>query len=95
MIDHSNLVVTAWDELLLVGVARCTTNWAWSCYLADLAVRETNKRSGIGKEPVSLAKEAAGPQSMLLLLSVPATMEYYPKTGLAKLDNSFLLNRRE
>ena len=38
MYENSNLIVTAWDGELLEGVARCLTDWVWSCYLADLAV---------------------------------------------------------
>jgi hypothetical protein len=30
---------------------------------------------------------------MLLLLSVPTAMEYYPKVGFKKVDNGFLIDR--
>jgi hypothetical protein len=32
---------------------------------------------------------------MLLLLSVPGAMAYYPKPGFTKPDNGFLLSRSE
>lgn len=35
MFDNSNLIVAAWHNDLLVGVARSITDWVWSCYLAD------------------------------------------------------------
>jgi N-acetylglutamate synthase-like GNAT family acetyltransferase len=95
MLDHSNLIVTAWDGDVLVGVARSITDWAWSCYLADLAVRHEYKKEGIGKKLINLTKEKVGEQSMVLLLSVPTAMEYYPKVGFVKQESSFIINRAE
>ena len=95
MYQHSNLVVTAWQGEELVGVSRCITDWAWSCYLADLAVKTACHASGIGKELIRLTKEKLGKECMLLLLSVPGAMEYYPKVGFTKLDNSFIINREQ
>jgi ribosomal protein S18 acetylase RimI-like enzyme len=95
MCDSSNLIVTAWDNNLLVGVSRSITDWVWSCYLADLAIHPNYKKAGIGKELVRLTKEKLGEQSMLLLLSVPTAMEYYPKIGMLKEDRAFTILRTE
>ena len=95
MFDNSNLIVTAWDNDLLVGVSRSITDWAWACYLSDLAVRQEYKKEGIGRQLINLTKEKVGDQSMVLLLSVPTAMEYYPKIGFEKLDNSFIIHRAE
>ena len=38
MIVEANLVVTAWDGDLLVGISRSLTDFCYICYLADLAV---------------------------------------------------------
>ena len=93
MFENSNLIVTAWDGDLLIGVSRCITDWAWSCYLADLAVRSDYQKLGIGKRLIDISKETVGEQTMLLLLSVASAMEYYPKVGFKKQDNSFLISR--
>jgi N-acetylglutamate synthase-like GNAT family acetyltransferase len=95
MVENANLIVTAWDNEVLVGVARSITDWAWSCYLADLAIRHEYKKSGIGKKLIDLTKEKVGEQSMVLLLSVPTAMEYYPKVGFTKQESSFIINRTE
>lgn len=95
MLDHSNLIVTAWDNELLVGVSRSITDWAWACYLSDLAVRHDYKKAGIGRQLINLTKEKVGNESMVLLLSVPTAMEYYPKVGLQKIDNGFIVNRKK
>lgn len=93
MYDSSNLIVTAWDNDQLVGVSRSITDWVWSCYLADLAVHPDYNKSGIGKRLVALTKEKLGDESMVLLLSVPSAMEYYPKIGMLKEDRAFTILR--
>ncbi len=93
MYANSNLIVTAWDKTKLVGVSRSITDWAWSCYLADLAVNPNYKKSGIGKKLIDLTKEKVGDQVMILLLSVPTAMAYYPKVGFTKEDRAFAIFR--
>lgn len=95
MYTGSNLVITARENGKLVGVSRSITDGAWSTYLADLAVSPNVQKSGIGKRLVELTKEAVGDESMVLLLSVPTAMEYYPKIGMEKLDNAFIIWRKE
>jgi N-acetylglutamate synthase-like GNAT family acetyltransferase len=93
MFEHADLIVTAWDDDKLVGVARSITDWVWCCYLSDLAVDPGYQKSGIGKGLVELTRSTVGEQCMILLLSVPTAMEYYPKIGFAKEDRGFMINR--
>ena len=93
MYENSNLIVSAWDQGRLVGVARSITDWAWSCYLADLAVLPEYQKSGVGKALIELTKKQIGEESMLLLLSVPTALEYYPKVGFVKQESSFIQHR--
>jgi N-acetylglutamate synthase-like GNAT family acetyltransferase len=93
MFQNSNLIVTAWDKNNLVGLSRTITDWVWCSYLADLAVDPDYKKSGIGKKLIELTREKTGEQSMLLLLSVPTALEYYPKVGFSKEDRSFIIHR--
>lgn len=95
MYENSNLVITAWHNDALVGACRSITDWVWSCYLADLAVNSNYKQSGIGKKLIDLTKEQVGEQTMILLLSVPTAMEYYPKVGFSKEDRSFAIPRKK
>ena len=92
---NANLSITAWEGEKLVGVARSLTDFAFCCYLSDLAVDQDYQRSGIGKELVRLTQEAAGPESMLLLLSVPNAMEYYPRIGMTAVPNGWILPRAQ
>ncbi len=94
MYDGSNLIVTARDDEKLVGISRSITDGAWSCYLADLAVAKSHQKAGVGRKLVELTKQAAGEESMVLLLSVPTAMEYYPKIGMERLVNAFIIWRK-
>jgi len=93
MFDNSDLIITAWDENKLVGVSRTITDWVWCSYLADLAISPAYKRSGIGKKLIELAREKIGERSMLLLLSVPTAMDYYPKVGFVREHRAFIIHR--
>ena len=89
MVENAGLTVTARDENgRLVGVARSVTDFAYCCYLSDLAVDKDRQNQGIGKELMARTKAAAGGDKItMLLLSAPDGMEYYPRAGLEKLDN--------
>ena len=93
MYANSNLVVTAWNGNELVGISRSLTDFCYCCYLSDLAVKKEYQKLGIGKKLIALTKELIGEQSMLLLLSAPAAMDYYPKTGFEKVENGFIIKR--
>ena len=57
MIEHSNLIVTAWDGQLLVGIARSVTDFHYCCYLSDLAVDVAYQRQGIGRQLIQITQE--------------------------------------
>jgi GNAT superfamily N-acetyltransferase len=95
MYSHSNLIVTAWDKDKLVGISRALTDFCYCCYLSDLAVRKKYQHHGIGRELIRLTKEKIGDETMLLLLSAPSAMEYYPRVGLSKVENGFILQRSQ
>lgn len=90
MLRNANLTITAWEGDLLVGISRCVTDWVWTTYLADLAVRGTHQRQGIGKELMRRTQEAA-PQAKLLLLAAPAAREYYPHVGFQHMPHAWWL----
>ena len=96
MVANANLMVSARDETgRLIGVARSITDFAYCCYLSDLAVDAACQGLGIGKELMRRIHEAAGGTKdvAMLLLAAPDSMDYYPKAGLARLDNCFGVHR--
>lgn len=93
MYSNSNMVLTAWDKDKLVGISRSLTDFCYCCYLSDLAVRKEYQTSGIGKKLIELTKNKIGEQTALILLSAPTAMDYYPKVGMQKIDNGFIIKR--
>ena len=63
--------------------------------MSDLAVDPGYQEKGIGKKLVEICQEEVGPQTMILLLSVPEAMTYYPKIGFSKEDRAFAIYRKE
>jgi predicted N-acetyltransferase YhbS len=92
MLRHANLVVTAWDGNLLVGIARTLTDFSYVGYLSDLAVRVSHQRKGIGIQLVQKTREKMGPKSMLVLLAAPKAVEYYPKIGFNRHNSAWTIN---
>jgi len=80
MIRNANLVITAWDGDLLVGISRSLTDFSYATYLSDLAVRESHQRQGIGKELIRRTREESAPAT-IILLAAPAAEPYYPHIG--------------
>ncbi len=95
MLDAYNLVLTAWRGETLVGIATCWTDYAYSAYLADLAVDAELQRCGIGRQLVDLARAMVGPQVTLILLSAPGAVDYYPKIGMERFKDCFIFRRSE
>jgi ribosomal protein S18 acetylase RimI-like enzyme len=95
MYSNSNLIVTAWNQEKLVGIARSLTDFCFCCYLSDLAVRKDYQNLGIGKELIRLTQYEIGDQTTLLLLSAPSAMDYYPKVGFQKVENGFIIHRKK
>lgn len=93
MLEHGNLMVTARDGGKLIGVARSLTDFTYCTYLSDLAVDVAYQKQGIGKALIDRTREAVG-DSMVLLLSAPKAMSYYPHIGMPKAENAFIYPRR-
>lgn len=91
MLAHADLILTARIEGKLVGVSRAISDFVYCTYLSDLAVDEAYQHKGIGKELIRRTKLEI-PQAKLILLAAPAAVGYYPKIGMTKFENAFVLN---
>jgi GNAT superfamily N-acetyltransferase len=94
MLQHGNILITAWKNDLLVGVSRALSDFSFCCYLSDLAVDEAFQKQGIGKELIRLTQETAGKNSMLILLAAPKAVEYYPRIGMDQFKECFVIRRK-
>jgi len=90
-LENANLVITAWEGTLLVGIARSLTDFTYVTYLSDLAVRESHQRQGIGKELIRLTREACGPKARIVLLAAPKAVDYYPRVGFTHHPQAWIL----
>jgi predicted N-acetyltransferase YhbS len=94
MIANANLVITAWDGDLLVGISRSLSDFAYVTYLADLAVRLSHQRYGIGKELIRKT-QAEAPSAYITLLAAPKAVDYYPHIGFTQHGSSWMLKPGE
>ena len=95
MLRQADLIVTARDAAgLLVGVSRALTDYAYSTYLADLAVDEAFQGRGIGRELIRRTHEAAGLHTMLILLAAPKAETYYPHIGMRQHGSCWVIDRK-
>ena len=94
MLEHGNILITAWSGNLLVGVSRAMSDFSFCCYLSDLAVDEAFQRQGIGKKLIEETHKVSGENTSLILLAAPAAVEYYPKVGMERFMDCFIIRRK-
>jgi predicted N-acetyltransferase YhbS len=95
MLQHADILATAWTGDVLVGVSRSLTDWTYSCYLADLAVDVACQREGIGRRLIDLTQRQLGPHCKIILLAAPAASDYYPRIGFEHNPRAWLLERNQ
>lgn len=91
MLEYGNLIVTARENNVLIGVARSLTDFMYCTYLSDLAVDQSYQKKGIGKELIRRTK-LESPKAKLILLAAPKAVDYYPKIGMKKWDQCYVLD---
>jgi len=94
MLEHGNLLCTAWDGDRLVGVARSLTDFEFCCYLSDLAVDRGYQGRGIGRELIRMTQSRLGEQAKLVLLAAPKAVGYYPRLGFDPHPSAWVLPAR-
>lgn len=95
MVTNSNLMVSAWADEVLVGIARSVTDFHYACYLSDLAVHKKYQRCGIGKKLQIKTQEQLGPKCKLILIAAPVANSYYDHIGFTNNPRCWILNREE
>ena len=95
MLDNSNLIISAWSEHKLIGIARSVTDFHYACYLSDLAIDADFQKQGIGKKLQALTQEQLGTQCKIILIAAPAAHDYYEQLGFTNNERCWVLNREQ
>ncbi|HEY0720177.1 MAG TPA: GNAT family N-acetyltransferase [Gammaproteobacteria bacterium] len=95
MVTHSNLMVSAWHDAQLVGIARAMTDFHYACYLSDLAVHRHYQRHGIGKRLLTTTQAQLGSKCNLILIAAPAANAYYEQLGFTHNPRCWVLGRQQ
>jgi ribosomal protein S18 acetylase RimI-like enzyme len=95
MIDNSDIIISAWDDKKMIGIARAITDYSYCCYLSDLAVDQEYQNQGIGKQLVNKLQIILGEEPSLVLLSSPGAIEFYPRIGFEKTDKAYVIARKK
>lgn len=93
MLRQADVIVTARDGARLVGVSRAITDFAFCCYLSDLAVDVAYQHQGIGKRLVAETRAAASDSASLFLFAAPGAEGYYSKIGMKPMPNGWVIRR--
>ena len=91
MMEHANLIITAWNQTQLIGIGRCMTDFSYVTYVADLAVMKTYQNQGIGQKILKIIQEESGGHTKIVLLSAPNANTYYPHIGFEPHPRAWIL----
>jgi GNAT superfamily N-acetyltransferase len=96
MLGAANLILTARLQHPtgpLIGVARCITDFAWCCYISELAVSASAQGLGIGAGLLAEARRQLGPGVSIILISYPEAAGFYEHAGMERVPDVFWYRR--
>lgn len=95
MIEHADIIVSAWMDQKLIGIARAITDFCYCCYLSDLAVDKQYQNYGIGNNLIKKLQGELGDKVSIVLLSSQKAMDFYSHIGFEKADNAYKISRKQ
>lgn len=93
MFEKSSLIITAWHDDHLVGIARVMTDGVLYSYLCDLAVEPDVQRLGVGKRLVTEVLEACKGTDLVVRDS-DISSTYYAHLGFEHVENAWVHHGR-
>lgn len=93
MLRNANFIVTARVDGVLVGIARSVTDFAFCCYLSDLAVNKKYQGRRIGAQLIEETRKHLGPTVSVILSSVPESVGFYQSINMQPLPSGFWFRR--
>jgi len=97
MLSGANLVLTARLDVEgkpLIGILRAMTDFAWVCYISELAVSQSAQGLGIGKGLMDAARRELGPSVAISLISMPDAVGFYERIGMKRMPDAFWFGRK-
>lgn len=98
MLANADLVLTARLDIEgkpLIGVIRAVTDFAWVCYISELAVSQSAQGLGIGKGLMDEARRELGPSVAISLISMPDAVGFYERIGMKRMPDAFWFGRKD
>ncbi len=93
MIDNSTIIVTAWDEEIMVGFARCMTDYAFNGQINNVVVDEKYRGRGIGRQLIGKILSSSE-QVTYVLRADPDSIGFYKKLGFEDSDLAVVYRRK-
>ena len=89
MFENSSVVLTAWHEGQLVGIARVLSDGVLYSYLCDLAVEPDVQRLGVGKQLIATVLERCK-GTELVLRDSDISSGFYAHLGFKRVTNAWV-----
>jgi predicted N-acetyltransferase YhbS len=93
MVENSQIVITAWDEEIMVGFARCTTDYVFNGQINNVVVDWKYRGKGIGKMLISKIVDNSD-QVTYMLRGSKGNETFYRRLGFEDGPISLVYKRR-
>ncbi len=94
MVENSHYVVTAWDDKIMIGFARCTYDNVFNGQINNVVVDSKYRNKGIGKKIVTTIIES-NPKVTYILRTEEENEGFYKKIGFKSAKYSMMYERKE
>lgn len=93
MLDNTQLTVSLWDGPSLIGLARCLTDFEYTCYLSEIVVHPDYRGRHLGERLIHQIRAYLGNRVSLILRADHSAIGFYSKIGLTRVNNLFRIHR--
>ncbi len=94
MIAAANITLSCWLDGRPIAMLRAWSDWAWVCYVADLAVARPYQGSGIGRSLLECLGSRLGEDVQIVLVAAPEAMGFYKHIGFELSNSTFIVRRK-
>ncbi|HBO23896.1 MULTISPECIES: GNAT family N-acetyltransferase [unclassified Providencia] len=94
MLNNADLLISAWDEIQVVGFVRAITDFSSCCYIAELAIDTNYRQHGIDRQLMRMVAEELPPECDILFLSTESNHTGYLKLGFSQSPRAWHTNAK-